>query len=309
MSDLSIAICDDEREQSEHLSRLVLSWAKQRGRGVRLISFQSAKALLFDLYDGVAYDGVAASAAHPVPSGGTALTRGCVIESAAARGTRQGRDVAANAAYPVPSGTFNHTSAPQGAAHILLLDIQMPDMDGMTLAKRLREAGDKTQIVFITGFADWILEGYEVDALHYLLKPVDERKLFEVLDKALVRVAEEGRSIQLTADGAATRVPVGEIMYAEAFSHYVEIHTKSGGIRVKMTLGALEEQLGEGFFRCHRSYIAGLKYVRSVSRTSVILENEVTLPLSRKLYDAANEAFIQYNWGGDNRGGAGKAAK
>jgi DNA-binding LytR/AlgR family response regulator len=246
MSDLSIAICDDEREQSEHLSRLVLSWAKRRGRGVRLISFQSAKALLFGLED-------------------------------------------------------------SGGADILLLDIQMPDMDGMTLAKRLREAGDKTQIVFITGFADWILEGYEVDALHYLLKPVDERKLFEVLDKAVTRIAEEGRSLQLTADGTATRVPVGEIIYAEAFSHYVEIHTINGDIRVKMTLGALEEQLGEGFFRCHRSYIAGLKYVRSVSRTSVILENEVDLPLSRKLYDAANEAFIKYNWGGAGR--RGEAAK
>ncbi|MDR2615642.1 MAG: LytTR family DNA-binding domain-containing protein [Oscillospiraceae bacterium] len=184
---------------------------------------------------------------------------------------------------------------------IFLLDIQMPGMDGVTLARRLRADGGEAQLVFITGYDDWISEGYEVDALHYLMKPVDRQKLFAVLDKAAERAAKQERYILLNIDGDARRVAAGRIIYAEAFSHYVELRIKDGAkdkaLRQKITIGEMETLLGEGFFRCHRSYIAGLRYVTAVSRASVKLENGVELPLSRKLYNAANEAFIKFNRG------------
>ena len=71
---------------------------------------------------------------------------------------------------------------------ILLLDIEMGEMDGVTLAKRIRPGNESVQIVFITGFADFVAEGYEVAALHYLMKPVREDKLFAVLDRAAAAV-------------------------------------------------------------------------------------------------------------------------
>ena len=84
---------------------------------------------------------------------------------------------------------FNHENDKN--FDILLLDIQMGDMDGVELAKLLRNSDKLVQIIFITGFPDFIAEGYEVSALHYLMKPVKEEKLFEVLDKAVSRLQKD----------------------------------------------------------------------------------------------------------------------
>ena len=74
---------------------------------------------------------------------------------------------------------------------ILLLDIEMGKMDGVTMAKKLRETNDSTQIIFVTGYSDYIAEGYEVSALHYLMKPVKEDKLFRVLDRAVKKLSKD----------------------------------------------------------------------------------------------------------------------
>lgn len=176
---------------------------------------------------------------------------------------------------------------------VLLLDIQMGKMDGVALAKRLRADNEWLQIVFITGFPDFISEGYEVSALHYLLKPVDEEKLMEVLDRAVSRLRTAPRMILFRRGGGYLRIPADEIYYAEAFSHSVTLVTEKGKETFSMRLSDMEELLGEGFFRCHRSYIVSMKHVRRVTRTSLVLDNGVEVPLSRSLYDAANQAFIK----------------
>jgi DNA-binding LytR/AlgR family response regulator len=181
-----------------------------------------------------------------------------------------------------------------GGADILLLDIQMPGMDGVTLARRLRASGSGAQIVFVTAFEDWLAEGYEVDALHYLMKPVDTKKLFAVLDKAAGRARRAERYVLLGAEGGTRRVEAGGIVYAEAFSHYVEIHAAQGVFRLKAGMGEVEAMLGDGFFRCRRSYIVNMRYVTAVRRFALKLEGGAELPLPRRLYNAANEAFINY---------------
>jgi DNA-binding LytR/AlgR family response regulator len=207
---------------------------------------------------------------------------------------KRGADVSV-AAYPSADALlFN---LPEHQADILLLDIQMPGTDGMTLARELRASGGRQQIIFVTGFADWLAEGYEVDAVHYLLKPVGEVRLFAALDKAVARIAAEPRRITFNADGETFRLAADEIIYAEAFSHYIELHTISRTIKLKMTLNALAEILGADFLRCHRSYIVGMKFVNGITRAEILLDSGSTLPLSRKVYNAANEAFIKYNRG------------
>ncbi|MGE5679129.1 MAG: LytR/AlgR family response regulator transcription factor [Pseudomonadota bacterium] len=177
---------------------------------------------------------------------------------------------------------------------ILLLDIQMKGMNGIELARKIRKSNEMLQIIFITGFADYMAEGYDVSALHYLKKPVNEQKLMEVLNRAAARLQSSKRTILFKAGSVSMRILADDIYYAEAFSHYVTLYTKDGEKNFNLRISDMEKLLGEGFFRCHRSYIIGMKHVRRVSRTSMVLDTGKEIPISRALYDAANQAFIKY---------------
>ena len=180
---------------------------------------------------------------------------------------------------------------------ILLLDIEMGAMDGITMAKKVRQDNESVQMVFITGFADYISEGYEVAALHYLMKPVKQDKLFAVLDRAVASIQKTERVILLPVGGEMLRLTISQVQYVEAFSHTVAIITGTDTIQVKMPISEVERLLGEGFIRCHRSYLVGLKHISRLSKTEVILDNGKTLPLSRSAAPLVHKAFISYYTG------------
>ena len=180
---------------------------------------------------------------------------------------------------------------------ILLLDIEMGAMDGISLAKRIRQDNETVQIVFVTGFGDYISEGYEVSALHYLMKPVKQDKLFAVLDRAVAAIQKTERVVLLPVDGEMLRLPMGQIEYVEAFSHAVAVTTEADTIQVKMPISEIEKLLGEGFVRCHRSYLVGLKHIARLSKTEVILDSGKALPLSRSAAAFVHKAFISYYTG------------
>ena len=180
---------------------------------------------------------------------------------------------------------------------ILLLDIEMGAMDGVSLAKKIRQDNETVQIVFVTGFGDYISEGYEVSALHYLMKPVKQDKLFAVLDRAVAAIQKTERVVLLPVDGEMLRLPVGQIEYVEAFSHAVAVTTEADTIQVKMPISEIEKLLGEGFIRCHRSYLVGLKHIARLSKTEVILDSGKALPLSRGAAATVHKAFISYYTG------------
>ena len=106
---------------------------------------------------------------------------------------------------------------------ILLLDIEMGAMDGVTMAKELRKSNDTVQIIFITGYSDYISEGYEVAALHYLMKPVKEEKLRSVLDRAVEKITKNERVLHFEAGGEMVRVPIYQIRYADVLGNYVTV--------------------------------------------------------------------------------------
>ena len=177
---------------------------------------------------------------------------------------------------------------------ILLLDIQMDGQSGVELAKKLRETDEKLIIIFVTAMPDFIQEGYDVSALHYLMKPVDEEKLYAVLDRGVKQLNKDSRMLLLPVDGEMMRIPAEDILCIESFAHELEITTKDGAITVRMPAYKLERKLGDYFIRCHRSYIVGLKHISKITKTDVILDNGKQVPLSRRAYDKVNKAWISY---------------
>lgn len=176
---------------------------------------------------------------------------------------------------------------------ILLLDIEMGAMDGVTMAKRVRQDNEAVQIVFITGYSDYIAEGYEVAALHYLMKPVNREKLLTVLDRAMEKRKQEERCLNLEAYGEMVRIPFYEIRYLDVHQNYVTVHAKAD-YTVKRTLGDFEKELDNRFCRIGRGMILNLKYIQRVTKTEVRLSDGTVLPLPRGAYEPLNRAIITH---------------
>ena len=174
---------------------------------------------------------------------------------------------------------------------ILLLDIEMGAMDGVTMARTLRRDNETVQIIFVTGYSDYIAEGYDVAALHYLMKPVREDKLVSVLDRAAEKLSRNETVLNFEVGGEMVRVPIYQIKYAAVSGNYVTIHA-AGEVTVKMTLGELEGQLDRRFYRAGRSVIVNLTMISRVTKTEILLSDGTAVPLPRGAYEGVNRAII-----------------
>lgn len=175
---------------------------------------------------------------------------------------------------------------------ILLLDIEMSGMSGVELAKRLRQNGNRLlQIIFITAYSDYIAEGYDVAALHYLLKPVDREKLFSVLSRAVEKISDDGKKLVLETSDETALVPICDIKYIEVIKNYVTVHAERD-YTLKMPLKEIESELDERFIRVGRSYIVNLGFITRVTKTEVYLKGGGTVPLPRGAYEKVNRAII-----------------
>ncbi len=176
---------------------------------------------------------------------------------------------------------------------ILLLDVEMPGCSGVELARQVRRENSLTQIIFVTGYTDYIAEGYDVAALHYLLKPISREKLFSVMNRAVERLKRDGRFLLLEMPEELVRVPLFEVEYLEVRQNYVTVHTVAGAYTLKKTLTAMEKDLDNRFFRVGRSFILNLSKVRKATKREVVMLSGAIIPLPRGGYDALNLAIIQ----------------
>ncbi|MCM1126852.1 MAG: LytTR family DNA-binding domain-containing protein [Lachnospiraceae bacterium] len=176
---------------------------------------------------------------------------------------------------------------------VLFLDIEMGKINGVELAKKIRERDKCIQIVFVTGYMEYISEGYDVEALHYLLKPLEEEKLELVLQRAVERIGIQERALFLQNAGETVRIPFHEIRWVEVRKNYVTLHGQEEYSR-KCPLHEIQKELDQRFFQTHRSYVANLSYVNKITKSNVILKDGTVLPLARGLYEKMNQAFIHY---------------
>lgn len=185
-------------------------------------------------------------------------------------------------------------SYPDRPCSLLLLDIEMDGLSGMELAQKLRGQGDMLPIVFVTGYSEYMGDGYEVEALHFLVKPVDRVRLFSVLDRYLDRHIPE-KEFLIKTDVGVIHLSPDAIHYCEAMGKKVNLYLSGGQVLVgDMGISAVKASLTEDFVQCHRSYLVNLRYVRSIRRDEVSLDSGVRIPVSRRLYGELNERFIEY---------------
>lgn len=175
----------------------------------------------------------------------------------------------------------------------LFLDIQMPGEDGISLAKRLREQGDRIPIVFVTGIDDFISEGYDVEAVHYLLKPVREKKVAECLERICQKQTEF--FVLLSTEDGVVKVSQRDILKIEVFGHHCVYTTVDGTYKVTQSLKeARKNLLPDRFVLCYRGILVNLQNIESINHSQVNLTGGIQAPVSRRMYGEINQAFIRF---------------
>lgn len=187
---------------------------------------------------------------------------------------------------------------------IVFLDIAMDaQADGIALARaiRLRQAREKSVrsiLIFITGYSAHMQEAFDVNAFHYLLKPLDAEKFRRVFRRAWAEAAQlearAARSIMVKAAGMQRKIPVRDVLYAESANKRVWIHSFGGSLEAHARMDDLERALGSAFFRSHRCYLVNMEHIAAYSVDTIELVNGARLLLAKKKYPAFVKAFLRY---------------
>ena len=182
---------------------------------------------------------------------------------------------------------------------IILMDIEMPHLDGMTAAQKIRQVDPAVVLIFVTNMARFAIKGYEVDALDFILKPVTYPAFAMKLRKALAQVSRRARRyLMLSVDGQERRTALEDLLYMEVYGHRLHIYTMQEELVVRGSLQEMEARLADqGFARSSNSYMVNLRNVTGLRRDSVLVSGH-ELPLSRTHKKKFLQALSDYMGGG-----------
>ena len=189
--------------------------------------------------------------------------------------------------------------------HLMFVDINMPDINGLDFVKSLTI---KPQIIFITAYNEFAYEGFQVDAIDYILKPIDYPTFLKAVNKAKMwfdmlqkntdnKALSKVEDIFVKSDYKIVRIHIDEIKYIESANEYIKIYLDNNEIiTTLMRLKNIEEQLPNHIFmRIHRSFIVQLSKIKAVDRSRVQLDNEIYIPVGEQYKDVFN-AYVTKNF-------------
>lgn len=163
---------------------------------------------------------------------------------------------------------------------IILLDLMLPGIGGLEVARHI---SSRSRIIFVTSYREYAVEAFDANAVHYLVKPVTEERLFLALDRAVNQTEQtDNQALALVKNGKTQVIFIRDILYCEVFNHQVRIHTVHGTYDYFGTLDLLESKLDERFFRCHRSFVVNLSCVAGQEKGVAILTNGERIFISRR---------------------------
>ena len=186
---------------------------------------------------------------------------------------------------------------------ISFLDIEMNELSGIDVAKHIRKeqekkGGERSIIIFITGYREYMEDAFDVNAFHYLVKPVDEQKFYTVFNRALkeeaVKFEQEKKSVIVKCNGMQKRVLLKDIYYIESSNKKVVFHTKDSNIDIYGRMEDWESKMGSTFYRCHRGYLVNLEKITAYSADTIDVINGESLILSRKKYADFIKTYMKY---------------
>lgn len=181
----------------------------------------------------------------------------------------------------------------QNDTDVLLLDIQMGQINGMDTARKIRSIDDKVEIIFITSLIEYALEGYEVRAYRYLIKPVKYENLKENIINCIKEIDIKNKYIIVKEQGNQIKLDINEITYVEVQKETITIHTLNEVYKTNGTMINIEKDIDcDRFFRCHKSFLVNLEHIKSIKQYTAILENSEEVPISRYRFKDTKDKFF-----------------
>jgi len=201
---------------------------------------------------------------------------------------------------------------------ILFLDIRMEGINGMEVARRIRKRGWRTVVIFITALKEYVYDAFDVGAFHYLVKPFDKAKFYEVLERAVKQCQAQaeakaaktvhaekrnirsdsggnGPSIQIKSEGVSHRIAIADIYYVEVNNRKLVLHTIWGEVEYYGRMQELEAQAGSLLYRSHRGYLVNFRHIARFDRDSIYFEKGRAL-LAKKRYSDFVRKYMEYGY-------------
>ena len=194
----------------------------------------------------------------------------------------------------VASGADLFLTLGQQPADVVFLDIEMPDEDGFSIAKRLSKLENKPQLVFTTNIETLVFESFEHEPIWYLLKR-NMGQLPAVIDKILSKLEHTQKYLEIMISNIRRRFLLSDIIYLESRDHYIILHTQDEVYRFRGKLNDLAKQIDSKLFtRCHASYLVNFQYVKALGKGKILLSDNNNIPISRNKLEETQEAFMNY---------------
>lgn len=179
---------------------------------------------------------------------------------------------------------------------ILFLDIQMKDINGMETARKLREHKFKGFLIFITVLKEMVFQSFEVQAFDYLVKPVEQRQFGKMMERLFRSIQNAGEANLLVQKGYESRIiSLDDIVFCEIIDRKVYLHLSSAEVvDFYDRIENLENKLDNRFFRCHRSFLINMQYLRSYKNQIAYMEDNSKIPVSRLRSKEFSGVILQY---------------
>lgn len=180
---------------------------------------------------------------------------------------------------------------------IIFLDIQMKHLDGMTTAERIRNLDEETEFIFITSTTQYAIQGYTVNAMGYILKPVSYLAFSQVFSKGISKAKSKQQRdyFSFDAEHGTIKLELRQIYYIESQLHHILIHSVKGIFKTAGPMKKAEQELaGKGFAKCHNAYLLNLYHVDFVDQNTVTLTDNTKIPVSRTRKKVFLESLTNY---------------
>lgn len=183
----------------------------------------------------------------------------------------------------------------KGDADLLLMDIEIDQDNGIEVADTLQKQFPGLKIIFITGYIDYARYIFKVEPIGFVVKPIEEKRLFEAIDRAMERIsAEQDQVIRIHYKGELLKLCTAQILYLETIQKVIHIHTLQRKYETRKRIDEMMKELPYNFVRCHQSFVINMDHIVSFSAGQAELSNGQKIPISRNRYRSTKEIFMNY---------------